>query len=485
LSRSVVPNTSGLVDAFTDVALRNPEQPAIVHNGRPRSYSEVNTALWTVADHLGPNPGVVGVLATHSPETIIGMLGIWAAGGTYCPVDPTFPAQRQQAMLVAAGCRTVLDPAGLPAAGGLPRPIAIDPEKPAYVLFTSGSTGEPKPVVTPRRAIEATVESLRDLFGLSTSDRVLQFASLNWDTCFEEILPTLTAGACLVFDDEAHTGSFPRLLRMVERERISVVDLPTAFWHELVHHLVEDRFPLPGFLRLVIIGGEAVSAARLAEWCALDTAGVRLVNTYGCTETTLITHAVDLNGPLAPDPRPWDHTAQVPIGRPLPHVVQHISEEGELFVGGLCLALGYRGMPQATAARFTDLDGTRFFQTGDRVSPLPDGMLVYQGRLDNEVKIRGIRVNPAEVEMHIADHPAVSAVVVVGVAVADHTALAAYVVPRPHADVSTLAADLRADLRARLPGHLVPSRISVVDELIHTPTGKVDRAVMKRLFDER
>ena len=137
---------------------------------------------------------------------------------------------------------------------------------PAYVLFTSGSTGEPKPVLTPGDAFGTTVAALAELFELTADDRVLQFASMNWDTCFEEILPTLTVGAALVFDDEAHTGSFRRFLRMVEERRISVLDLPTAFWHELVRHLAEDDDPLPACLRLVVIGGEAASPARLADW---------------------------------------------------------------------------------------------------------------------------------------------------------------------------------------------------------------------------
>jgi nonribosomal peptide synthetase protein VioO len=437
-----------------------------------------------VADLIGPSPGAVGVAATHSPGTIAALLGIWAAGGTYCPVDPAFPAPRRQMMLAAAGCRTLLDPADVPwYAETTPPQVSIDPEKPAYTLFTSGSTGKPKPVVTPRRAIDTTVASLRELFDLSIDDRVLQFASLNWDTCFEEILPALTTGACLVMHDEAYTGSFPRFLRLVEREQVTTLDLPTAFWHELVHYLVEDRFALPQSLRLVIIGGEAASPARLAEWSALDTAHIRLLNTYGCTETTLITHAVDLWGPKAPGLP--DSTSLVPIGWPLPHVLQRIEPDGELMIGGPCLALGYRGMPDVTARRFTTIDGICFFRTGDRVEVRPDGLLVHHGRLDNEIKIRGIRVNPAEVEVHLSAHPDVGAVAVGAVTIAGNPALAAFVVPRPHADRSVLEDGLRSYLETRVPKHLVPSRMSIVDQLPHTATGKIDREFMRRNFHER
>ncbi|NUT20926.1 MAG: amino acid adenylation domain-containing protein [Hamadaea sp.] len=471
------------MEAFLGIAATCPRRPAIVHNGRPVAYAELARAVWAVADLVGPSPGAVGVLAAHNAGTVAAMLGIWAAGGTYCPVDPAFPAQRRQAMLAAAGCRSVLDPDDVPWPAdddGTPRGTlaAVDAERPAYILFTSGSTGQPKPVVTPRRAIATVTASLRDLFDLSADDRVLQFASLNWDTCLEEILPTLTTGACLVMNDDAHTGSFPRFLRLIERDGITAVDLPTAFWHELVHYLIEDRFALPPKLRLVVIGGESASPARLADWASLDTSRVRLLNTYGCTETTLITHAADLCGPQAKGGP--DAYAPVPIGRPLPHVVQHIGVDGELSIGGPGLALGYRGLPEATEQRFTTIGGMRFFRTGDRVEPDADGVLIHHGRLDNEIKIRGIRVNPAEVEVHLAAHPSVGAVAVAPVTVADHVALAAYVVPRPHADLSTLDAELRAFLHDRVPRHLTPSRISIVDHLPHTATGKIDREFMRR-----
>jgi amino acid adenylation domain-containing protein len=437
----------------------------------------------------------VALHATHTTGTVVGLLGVWAAGGTYCPVDPAFPAPRRRAMVAAAGCRTVLDPATLPEPNGAgPAPVvAMHPDDPAYVLFTSGSTAEPKPVLTPRRAVDAVVPALCDLFGLTPDDRVLQFASLNWDTCFEEILPTLAAGATLVFHPEAYTGSFRRFLRMVEAERITVLDLPTAFWHELVHHLAEDPLDLPACVRLVVIGGEPVNPARLAEWRALDTGRVRLLNTYGCTETTLITHAADLHGPLV-DPDAVRAGGPVPIGRALPHVLERIGPDGELLVGGPAVALGYRGMPAATDDRFVVigacLRAERYFRTGDRVRRLPDGILLHEGRIDAEVKIRGIRVNPAEVEQRIAGHPDVAAVAVVAETRAGRPILAAYVVPHPAADSSTdtdaLPAAIAAQLRTQVPGHLVPSRIAVVSELTYTASGKVDRAgTHRRHTDDR
>jgi nonribosomal peptide synthetase protein VioO len=430
-----------VLDEFLAAAGAYPDRAAVSRNGREISYAEFAARVRREAIRLGPEPGVVGVDATHTPGTVASLLGAWAAGGTYCPVDPAFPARRRAQMLAAAQH----------AAGA------------AYVLFTSGSTGAPKPVATPHEAIEVTVRSLRTLFDLSPADRVLQFASLNWDTCFEEILPALTSGACLVFHDDAHSGSFRRFLRMVELEQITVLDLPTAFWHELVNFLYEEGAPLPDCVRLVIIGGEAASPARVADWHALYTDQARLLNTYGCTETTLITHAAELV-----DDR-------VPIGWALKHVVERITDDGELLIGGPALALGYPGFPEETARRFVIDGGQRFFRTRDRVSRLPDGALLHEGRIDDELKIRGIRVDPAEVEAHLAGHPAVSAVAVTGLRVADHTVLAAYVVPRALVATSDLDTRLTEYLRDRVPAHLVPSRIQVVRELTYTASGKVDR----------
>ena len=440
------------------------DHPAIVDNGREVSYAELRGLVATVARRLGDSAGVVGVSATHSLETIVGLYGVWAAGGTYCPVDPAFPAARREAML--AGCQWWLTPDGLTPLG--PGSALGDI---AYILFTSGSTGDPKPVLTPRRAIGTTVASLCRLFELTPADRVLQFASLNWDTCFEEILPTLATGATLVLDRDAHSGSLRRFLRLVERERVSVLDLPTAFWHELVTHLHSDGVGLPGCVRLVVIGGEAANPARLRDWSALDTGHARLLNTYGCTETTLITHAIDL--PCA------DGT--VPLGFALPHVVERIGDDSELLIGGPSVAAGYREASIGSAEgdrrsdRFVELDGERFFRTGDRVRRRADGALLPAGRVDAEVKIRGIRVDPSEVEAYIGGHPGVRAVAVCGVRVADHTSLVAFVVARPPTVASGLPASVVDHLRRRVPGHLIPSRIAVVADLVYTASGKVDR----------
>ncbi|WP_109509252.1 amino acid adenylation domain-containing protein [Nocardioides speluncae] len=425
-------------------AERAGDQAAVVHGDESVSYAELWRRVELAAREYGARPGVVRVATRHAPDTVVSLFGAWLAGGSYCPLDPRLPADHAARLLAGTAAEAL-------------------PADTAYVLFTSGSTGRPKPVPVPHGAVDAVVPALRELFAITPEDRVLQFASLSWDTCFEEILPTLTGGATLVFDAEAHTGSLPRFLRMVARQAITVLDLPTAFWHELVHHLAETREPLPNCLRLVVIGGEAANPARLAEWHALDTARIQLLNTYGATETALITHAAELTGLTGAD---------VPIGTALPHVREHLTEDGELWVGGPSLASGYLGLPEETAERFVTCGGQRFYRTGDRVRRAGPHLL-HLGRLDAQVKVRGIRVDPGEVEAHLLAHPAVTAAAVTGVTVSERTVLAAYVVAT--AVAGDLPAELRSHLQDTAPAHLLPARIAVVPELVRTASGKVDR----------
>jgi non-ribosomal peptide synthetase component F len=458
---SPAPAGPSLLARIRDLARSDPGRVALVGDDGELGYGELWQRALEAAARLGDRPGVVGVPAVHEPATVISMLAVWAAAGTYCPIDPSFPADRVETMLASVG--------------GVDAPV--DPDA-AYVLFTSGSTGRPKPVAVPHRALDAVVPALGELFAITPDDRVLQFASLNWDTAFEEILPTLAAGAGVVFGGDAHTGSLPHLLRLVERERVSVLDLPTAMWHELVLHLSETRSGLPGPVRLCIIGGEPVNPVRLAAWRTLPgIERIRLLNTYGATETALITHAVDLHGPAGTQ-------TGAPIGRPLGHVVQRVTDGGELLVGGPGLALGYPGLPEATAERFVEIDGERYFRTGDLVRE-DHGLLHHLGRLDAQVKVRGIRVDPGEVEELLLRHPGVAAAAVIGVTVSERTVLAAYVVPAaplPADRHPGLVAELRGFVRGHAPCHLHPARLTIVPALALTTSGKADRRATHARF---
>ncbi|AFM19318.1 acyl-CoA synthetase (AMP-forming)/AMP-acid ligase II [Mycolicibacterium chubuense NBB4] len=495
-----------VVADFAAAADRWPDRPALVHNGAVVTYGELMNRVRLLASRYRAHrsgdetrPDLIGALVSHAPGVVAHLFGILQAGATYCPVDAALPEARRESIADVLGLDRLFattapsqhstnlridtfDPSG----GGLCAEVLQppwDPSYPAYVLCTSGSTGTPKPVMVSRHALTVTVRALRELFALTPHDRVLQFASLGWDTCLEEILPALTAGSALVFDDAAHSGSFAPFLRMLAEREITVVDLPTAFWHELVLFLHEEKAALPESIRLVVIGGERVDLTRLRQWRNLELGHVGLLNTYGCTETTMITHAIQLCGPgTGPGIATSDTTA--PIGRPLPHVRDHITDDGELLVSGPGLATGYLGMPEKTASAFPVIDyGTgpeRWFRTGDIATRDERGLLYSQGRADEQVKVLGVRVHPAEVEMQLITHPAVTGAVVVGEHRLGRTSLTAYVV----ASEATTAAEVKSHLRERLPNQFVPTRVNFVASLAYTASGKVDRAATRRAASE-
>ena len=357
----------------------------------------------------------------------------------------------------------------------------------AYVLYTSGSTGRPKGVVVEHRSLAAFTAAAVAGYGIAPGDRVLQFASMAFDTSAEEIFPCLAAGATLVLREEGMTASAATFLAECGRLGITVLDLPTAFWHELAAAVDAEGLAIPPCLRLVILGGEKALADRAALWLR-HAPGGRLVNTYGPTEATVVATRCDLEelrsaaaGPL-PDP---------PIGWPLPGTEAWVLDRrlepvppgvpGEIFLGGAGLARGYLGRPDLTAERFVPHPfgprGGRLYRTGDRARRRRDGALLFLGRTDLQIKLRGYRIEPGEVEAALCSHPAVrEAVVDLPRGAGGVPRLAAWVVPEPEWSVS--AADLRAFLKERLPDWMVPALFAEVGALPRTPTGKLDRRAL-------
>jgi len=486
-----------VVDDFAAIVRALPDHAALLHNGTTVSYREVAQSIGrhalrhrALGSAVDAPSRLIGTMVSHSPAVVEELFGILGAGAAFCPIDSGLPVARQQQLAEVIGLDRVFTswdeaPVADDCAGAAePAPPRWQPEDPAYVLCTSGSTGRPKPVVVSRSALAVTVRALRNLFALSPGDRVLQFASLGWDTCLEEILPALTAGATVVFDDAAHSHSFPRFVRMLAEREVTVLDLPTAFWHELVLFLHEEHVALPESVRLVVIGGERIDRTRLAQWRDRATGHIRLLNTYGCTETTMVTHAVQLSGP-GTEPAVSDGEAESPLGRALPHVRDHVTDEGELLVAGPALADGYLGLPERTAAEFPMIDHgdgpVRWFRTGDIVTRDENGLLYPRGRADEQVKVLGVRVHPAEVETHLSAHPAVRGAVVIGERSLGRTTLAAYVVPVG----AVTPGELKRHLRGLLPSQFVPSKLIFVRELSYTASGKVDRAATQRAATEQ
>ncbi|HEY4588674.1 MAG TPA: amino acid adenylation domain-containing protein, partial [Thermoanaerobaculia bacterium] len=501
---------------FEEQAARTPEAPAVEAAGEVLTYRELAARAGRIARRLrrlgvGPE-AVVGLCAERSPAMVAGMLGVLRAGGVYLPLDPAYPRERLAFMLEDSGARVLLtqehlagalpaaglevvllDGADLAAEGGEPGPAAVPPlaANGAYLIYTSGSTGKPKAVLVPHAALVNYVRDAAEDAGIGAGDRVLQFASMSFDTSAEEIYPCLTRGATLVLRDGAMAGPPESFLREVERLGITVLDLPTAYWHELVDGLAQD-LAWPACARLVILGGEQAQAARLDAWRERLGERCRLLNTYGPTEATIVATRRDLSGPR-------DFPLEVPIGRPVPgarvHVVSRGLEllpagfEGEMVIGGAGLARGYLGRPDLTAERFVpdpfaESPGERLYRTGDLARRLSGGELEFRGRVDQQVKVRGFRVELGEVETALRALPSVrDAAVVAREAQGGGKQLAAYVVPR-EGDAPRIG-QLRAELQERLPDHMVPSSFAFLPELPLTPSGKVDRRALAQLPAEQ
>jgi amino acid adenylation domain-containing protein len=444
------------------------------------SYVELRVAAARLAAMLrraGVGPGaVVGLHLPRVPELLVAMLAVWQAGAAYLPLDPAYPAARLTFMLEDSGARLVLSHTSVAGrlATGLPL-VLVDadrgelaeeldarpaPEDPAYVIYTSGSTGRPKGVVVEHRALASRVRWMREEYALTPADQVLQFASPSFDTHAEEIFPCLAAGARLVLMPSS-AELLTDFLRTPQGQALSVLDLPTPYWHELVSHV--DTVAWPPGLRLLILGADQVRADALERWFAGHGDTVRVLNTYGPTETTVIATTAEL--------RPGQ--GRPPIGRPLADTTVYVLDErlvpvpigvaGELCIGGAGLARGYLNRPELTAERFLDTRFGRLYRTGDRGRMCADGSLEFLGRLDDQVKIRGYRVESGEIEAAITTFPGARRAAVV----ARDDRLIAYV-------VGDDVAGLRRHLAASLPEHMIPSVFVVIDTLPLTPNGKLD-----------
>ncbi|MEV0348342.1 amino acid adenylation domain-containing protein [Nonomuraea sp. NPDC050680] len=463
----------GVLEMIAAAVAAHPGEQAVVCGPDSVTYGELAERVSRLATELagrGVGHGdIVGLRLGRSIDAVVAMLAIWRTGAAYLPLDPAYPAARLQHMITTSGAHLIV-PDDLTAADNLTavddltatdNPRAQEPGL-AYVIYTSGSTGTPKGVAVEHAGLAARVRWMRHEYGLRPGDQVVQLASLSFDTHAEELYPALTTGATVVLVPDGG-ATLPDLL--AERPGITVLDLPTAYFHHLVDLI--DEIAWPAALRLVIIGGEQVHATAVARWRRRFGDRVRLVNTYGPTETTIVATAADLTGD---DPHP-------PIGRPIQATTVRILDPhgtptppgapGELYIGGPGVARGYLGAPELTAQRFVRLpDGGRYFRTGDRVRLRPDGLLEFLGRIDEQVKVRGFRIEPGEVEHCLRTHPDVRQAAVV----ARDGELVAYVVGE--------TAELADHVAGRLPPYMVPAHWVVLDALPLTANGKLDRGAL-------
>jgi amino acid adenylation domain-containing protein len=466
------------LEAIESRAARQPRAVAVEESGhRSITYGELIDQAQRVAAGLterGIQGGdVVGVSLPRSIDYVVAVLGILGAGAAYMPLDPAAPALRRERCITRAGARTVvIRVADVIAASARPfaRRAAGDL---AYVIFTSGSTGEPKGVEITDRSLSNYTNFAAARFGLTPHDRALQFAALTFDTAVEEVFPTLVSGATLVLRDDEMLVSPEAFADAVAARRISVINLPTSYWHVLA----TAGTRMPDSVRLVIVGGEEMRRDLVARWCAANRPDVALLNGYGPTEATVVATMADV-------PRA-EHHGPVSIGQPVWNAEVHVVDAsgriapaghaGELVVGGAGLARGYRNDPASTAARFIAhplTPGSRLYRTGDRGRIRADGAIEFLGRLDDQIKIRGFRVEPGEVASRLRQHPAIDDAVVVAVAGEGGAELQAFLVVKGAAPLT--GREIRTHLRERLPEYMMPRTFFVIPEIPRTPSGKPD-----------
>ncbi len=488
-----------VVAAFEQQAARTPGALAAVCADNSLTYSALQQRAAALAQALrdqGVGPGArVAVWLERSLELPAALLAVLATGAAYLPLDPELPPQRLAGLLADAQVTLALTnerlAARLPgdvralvvesiaAASAQPLPVVtVSAREPAVLIYTSGSTGQPKGVVISRAALAAHVHSARQAYGLTSADRVLQFAALTFDTATEQIFTALTAGASLVLRGPvAWTAS--ELAAVLRTQRVTVANLPTAYWQHVTADWAAQPSAVEGVsLRLVLVGGEALPAAALARWGSIPAlAAVSVLNVYGPTETTVTALAAEVTDTSL--------EARVPLGGPLPGRTAAIVDRygapqpqgaaGELVLGGLGVADGYWRAPELTRARFEQ----GRYHTGDLAYARPDGVIGYLGRGDRQVKVRGVRVEPAEIEAALTAHPAVQAAAVVAQPTGDEVTLVAYLASAaPAAELIPL---LREHLRPRLPAAMLPGAWSVQPALPLTLHGKVDYAALTAL----
>src|SRR6185369_11128982 len=361
----------------------------------------------------------------------------------------------------------------------------------AFIIYTSGSTGQPKGVQITHGGLANYIQTWRDTCQLNSADRVLQFFSISFDVFAEEVYGTLTAGATLVLRPAEMLSSPQVFLRHCRELEITVLDLPTAYWHELTAGSRAEDWSLAQ-LRLVILGGEIALVPHVLRWRTLAGEQIQLSNAYGPTETTI---SATWYIPPAQLDELTLASAGLPIGRPMRNLQAYILDQhlqpvpigvcGEVHLGGVGLARGYLNNPALTAERFiphpfSRQAGACLYKTGDVGRYLPNGDLIVAGRTDQQVKIRGFRVELGEVETALTRHPGIKECVVIAQAEASGgKRLIAYVVAEQ--DGATSSSELRGYLKGNLPDYMIPSAFVTLAELPLTVNGKVDRRALQTL----
>ncbi|WP_428488157.1 amino acid adenylation domain-containing protein [Pseudomonas chlororaphis] len=499
---------AGVQGLFQAQALQHPEATALCLDEQSMSYAELNRQANRLAHYLigqGVGPEVlVGIAVERSFAMVVSLLAVLKAGGAYVPLDPEYPRERLLHMLEDSGVRLVLRQSHLqlPLPEGLATldidradealrqcsqdnpQVAVEPHNLAYVIYTSGSTGKPKGVAIEHGALTEFSSIAAGYSRLTREDRVLQFATLNFDGFVEQLYPALTHGACVVLRGPELWDS-ARLYREIIRQGVTLADLPTAYWNLFLLDCLAAGPRSYGALRQIHIGGEAMPLDGPAQWLRAGLGHVRLLNTYGPTEATVVSSVLDCSA----GDEVIGATAS-PIGRSLPGRALYVLDRdlnlaplgavGELYIGGRCgLARAYLNRSLLTAERFVPDPfadtSERLYRTGDLARYRADGVIEYVGRVDHQVKIRGFRIELGEIEALLLAQDSVREAVVLA---ADNQLLAYLVAERE--DTQALGEELKAIVREQLPDYMVPAHLLFLERMPLNPNGKLDRQALPK-----
>jgi amino acid adenylation domain-containing protein/non-ribosomal peptide synthase protein (TIGR01720 family) len=485
-------------EIFEEIAEYSPEAVAVEYEEQGLTYFTLNRRANQLAHRLrqsgvGPE-SLVGICVERSPEMLIGLLAILKAGGAYLPLDPAYPQDRLTFMLRDSGALLVLVTQEIGAErmretqarvimvnedcrdldeekmSNL-RPI-VSPRNIAYVIYTSGSTGKPKGVAILHSALTNVLGSFRKRLGISARDVLLSVTSLSFDIATLELLLPLIGGARVVIASAEQVVDPKMLADLLSRSHANVMQATPATWRSLAENWTGDRG-----LR-VLCGGEALSAELAHE---LRSKSESLLNGYGPTETTIYSLAHEVRA----------SEKSIPIGRPLANTRVYVLNAnmqpapvgvpGELLIGGTGLARGYTNQPELTAEKFvadpfSDARGERLYKTGDLVRWTENGTIEFLGRMDQQVKVRGFRVELGEIEAVLEQHDSVKqTVVVLREYKTDDKRLVAYVVTGSNGKNANVDVSLRAFAKAKLPEYMVPSAFVQLEALPRTANGKIER----------
>jgi amino acid adenylation domain-containing protein/non-ribosomal peptide synthase protein (TIGR01720 family) len=501
-NQTVTPGQTGrcVHELFTEQALRTPELPAVVCGGRQLTYAELDQRSSKLAEYLrsvGAGPEcVVGLCVSRSMEMVVGLLGVLKAGAAYLPLDANYPPQRLAFMIEDARAHIVLTEekwAGLFSAMPVVKqvctfgearqagatatvpPVAFSADHLAYILYTSGSTGQPKGVAVQHRAITRLVRHAQYV-NLHEQCCVLSAAPLTFDAATFEIWgPLLNGGRVVVLTETIPSAQL--IQECVKRDGVDIAWLTSSLFNSIIDQSIEA---LRG-IRQLLIGGEALSIAHVKRARQL-LPEQSLINGYGPTECVTFSCTYNIPAHLP------ENISSVPIGRPITDTQVYVLDEelqpvpvgvlGELYIAGTAVARGYFRRGGLTAAHFVanpfGAPGSRMYATGDRVRYRADGALEYQGRADQQLKVRGFRIESGEVEAALLRHPDLREVAVVAREDTGEKLLVAYLVAAQGAVVPD-SSTLREFLKQSLPEYMVPNLFVVLEQLPLTANGKLDR----------